>query len=65
MIQMNLSTENKLMDLENKLVVARAGVEWDGLGVWGQQMQTITFGVDKQSPTVQHRELYPVTCDGT
>ena len=22
--------------------------EWDGLGVWGQQMQTITFGMDKQ-----------------
>ena len=22
--------------------------EWDGLGVWGQQMQTIAFGVDKR-----------------
>ena len=22
--------------------------EQDGQGVWGQQMQTITFGVDKQ-----------------
>ena len=22
--------------------------KWDRLGVWGQQMQTITFGVDKQ-----------------
>ena len=24
------------------------GREWDGLGVWGYQMQTIAFGVDKQ-----------------
>ena len=34
--QRNLSTEKKLMDLENRLVVAKG--EWegrDGLGVWG------------------------------
>ena len=31
---MNLSTEKKLKDLENKLVVAK-GREWDGLGIWG------------------------------
>ena len=24
------------------------GSEWGGLGVWGKQMQTIAFGVDKQ-----------------
>ena len=33
MALMNLSTEKKLMDLENRLVVAkveRAGVEWTG-----------------------------------
>ena len=24
------------------------GREWDRLGVWGEQVQTITFGVDKQ-----------------
>ena len=29
-------------------------------------MQTIAFGVDKQWDfAVEHRELYPVTCDGT
>ena len=34
--QMNLSTEKKLMDLENRLVVAQGeGREWDGLGTWG------------------------------
>ena len=37
MAQMNLSTEKKLMDLENRLVVAKGGGwgEWDGLGAWG------------------------------
>ena len=33
---MNLSTEKKLMDLENRLVVAKGEREGvDGLGVWG------------------------------
>ena len=37
------------------------GRERGGLGVQGQQMQTITFRMGKkQGPTVQHRELYPV-----
>ena len=30
---MNLSTEKKLMDLENRLVIAMEEGEWDGLGV--------------------------------
>ena len=35
MAKMNLSTEKKLMDLENRLVVAEGeGEEWEGLGVW-------------------------------
>ena len=42
------------------------GREWEGLGVWGQQMQTIAFGADKQLDcAVQPRELYLITCDGT
>ena len=37
------------MDLENSFVVAKGeGREWEGLGVWGSQMQTIAFGMDKQ-----------------
>ena len=36
---MNLSTEkNKLMGMENRLVIAEGegkGKGWDGLGVWG------------------------------
>ena len=36
MAQMNLSTEKKIVDLENKLMVAKGkGREWDGLGAWG------------------------------
>ena len=37
MAQMNLSIERKLMDLENRLVVAKGegeGAGWSGLGVW-------------------------------
>ena len=34
MAQMNLSTEKKIKDLENRLVVSK-GREWDGLGAWG------------------------------
>ena len=34
--QMNLSTEKKLMDLENRVVVTKGeGREWDGLGILG------------------------------
>ena len=40
----------------------RVGREWDGLGVWGWQMQTISFRMDKQwGSTVEHRELYPIS----
>jgi len=36
MEQMNLSKKKKIMDMENRLVVARGqGREWDGLGIWG------------------------------
>ena len=60
MAQMILSTKQKqIMDMESRLVVAGGERrEWDGQGVWGWQMQTLTFGMDKQwGPTVQHREL--------
>ena len=43
---MNLSTEEKLTDLENRLVVAKG--EWEGSGMDWEQMETIAFGVDKQ-----------------
>ena len=38
--------------------------EEDGLGVWSYQMQTITFRMDNPGgPTVEQRELYPVSWD--
>ena len=64
MAQMNLSTEKKIMDLENKLVVAKG--EWEGVGAWGKQMQNVAFGMDQQwDPAVQHWEFYLVNYDGT
>ena len=34
----------------------------DGLGVWDQQMQTITYRMNKQQfPNVQHRGLYLIS----
>ena len=47
MAQMNLSTKQKLMDLENRLVVAKGeeeGVGW--IGSLGLMVQTIAFGMD-------------------
>ena len=36
----------------------------DGLGVWDQQMQTITYRMDKQpGPTVQHKKVYLISWD--
>ena len=47
MAQRKLSTEEKIMDLENRPVVAWGegeGVErW---GIWGKQMQNVAFGMD-------------------
>ena len=46
---MNLSTEQKLMDLENRLVVAKRegeGVGW--AGNLGLILQAIAFEIDKQ-----------------
>ena len=43
---MNISTEKKNMDLENRLVAARGvGGEWEGSKAWGYRMQ---LGMDLQ-----------------
>ena len=42
---------NRLRGTENRLEAAKpggCGVGEEGAGVWGSQMQTITFRVDKQ-----------------
>ena len=36
----------------------------DKLGVWDQQTHTTIYKIDKQQgPTVQHRELYSISCN--
>ena len=40
------------------------GWERNGLGVWDQQMQTGIYRMDKQQGlTIQHREIYSMSCD--
>ena len=51
--------------MENKLMVTKEerGLG-DKLGVWDQQIQTTVYNIEKQQdPTVQHRELYTVSCN--
>ena len=48
------------------LWLPRGEVRWgrERLGVWDQQMQISIHRMDKQQgPTVQHRELYAISCD--
>ena len=49
MAQLNLSTEKKIMDLENRFVVAKCEGDGEGcFGIWGLIDATIAFGVDRQ-----------------
>jgi len=45
---MNISTEKRIMDLENRLVglLDARGREWEGWGAWGYQIQ---FRTDLQA----------------
>ena len=46
---MNLSTEQKDTHRHGEQTCGCQGAgEWDGLGVWNQQMQTIPFRMGKQ-----------------
>ena len=52
--------QNRHTDMETRLTVAKekGKGERDGQGVWGWEMQTIKFRMDKQQqdPTVWHKE---------
>ena len=64
---MNLSMKQKQTHRHREQICGcQEGVGWgrDGVGCWDQQMQTITYRLDKQQgPTVEHRELYSISCD--
>ena len=66
MTHMNLSTKQKQTHRhrEQPCGCQDGVVRRDGLGILGQQMQTIIYRMDKQQgPTVQHRELYSISRD--
>ena len=61
---MNLPTKQKRSRTWKADLWLTGGGGWerDVWGVWGQQMQTVIFEVDKQwGPTGQHRELCPIS----
>ena len=59
---MNLATEKKIMDMENRLVVAKG--EWDRVGCTGSMglidSNCYIWNGQAMSPDVQHWELYLV-----
>ena len=63
---MNLSMKQKQTHKENRLMVAKGEAQEgkEGLGAWGQQMETSIYRIEKQQgPSVQHREQYSISCD--
>ena len=58
---MNLPMKQKQTQGHREQKVVAKGEEdqgRDGLGVWGEQMQTTMYRMDKQQgPTVEHRDL--------
>ena len=49
---------------ENRLAAAKGeGRQQDGSGAWEQQQRACVYGSQKQhGPTVDHRELYAISC---
>ena len=63
MTQINLSTKQKqTLKHTEEICDCQGGdrVQWDGLGVWDQQMQTTGYRMDKQGIVAYHRELYSI-----
>ena len=58
---MNLSTKQKQTHIQNRLVVAKG--EKGEMDQTRSLMQTTTFRMDKQGPTVENTELYPISWD--
>ena len=69
MWNLKYGTNKPIYKIETDLQTQRIGL-WlpkgrSELGVWGWQMQTITFRMDEQDPSVRHRELYSISCEKT
>ena len=63
---MNLSMKQKQTNrLEDRLMAAKEeGWRQNGLEVWGQQIQTITYRMhEQQDCTLQYRGLYSISCN--
>ena len=60
-----LQNRNGFTNIEIRLIVAKGrgeGKRWTCM--WGWQTHTVALRMDKhQGPTVQYRELYPISCD--
>ena len=57
-------TDSQTWGTNLQLPRAKGGVE-DRLGVWDGHVHTAVFNMDnQQAPTVWHRELFSVLCDG-
>ena len=55
---------NRLIDKENQLPFITREGDGDKLGVWDLQIHTTVYKIDKQQRfTVQHRELYSISCN--
>ena len=48
MIQMNLFTEKKQTDRENKLIITKGEMGREKLEIWDQQIHTTIYKVDKK-----------------
>ena len=62
---MNLFTKQKQTHRHRKQTYGyqKGGGERDKLGVWDENIHTTMFKIDnQQGPTVQHRELYSISC---
>ena len=61
---MNLSMKQKQAHRHREQTCGCQSGGRDELGFWDQQMQTTIYRMDKQQgPSVQHRELYSISCD--
>ena len=63
---MYLQYRNRLTDIENECMVTKGERGWgrDKLGFWNEQIHTTIYNIDKQQGlTVEHRELYTISCN--